>query len=274
MDIMKKRVGILAGGGDFPLLAIENALKLNYDVTVIGFKNFFNPAKIRKYKSITYYEEHIGYLNKIVKLLKKENINEILFIGKIYKHIVLRERKFDMAAIKLLLTLKDKSDFSLLLKLVEFFKKNNITVISQKKIFQNIIAKKGYLSKYKLKRNIKKNIEWGYKIAKSIANLDIGQSVIVGDNVVISVEGIEGTDEMIKRSREYIFNSNKTIFIKVARKNYDERFDLPTVGLNTLRLLKKIGIKNVIVEANTVLLPHYEKIIKFANENHIVILGI
>ncbi len=275
-DILKmnKKLAILAGGGKFPDLAIKTALEKKYTVYVVGFTNFFDKKILKKYKNIKFYDYHIGHIKKYLKVLKKESITNALFIGKIYKHLVFKEKKIDLLAIKLLLSLKDRTDFSILSKFVEVFNKAGVKVLSQKDFFFDILYPKGYLTKTKIKKNITKNIEWSYKLAKSVANLDIGQSIIVNNKTVISVEGIEGTDKMIQRSNEFIFEKNKAIFIKVARKHFDPRFDLPTVGLNTLKLINKVGIKNIIVESKTVLMPKLDKIIKFSDKNKIAILGI
>ncbi len=270
----KQKLCIFAGGGEFPELAIQKAFEKNFDVYVVGFTNFFDKSVLKKFPSVKFYDFHIGHIKKYLKVLKKEKIKKVFFIGKLYKHIIFKERKFDLLAVKLLLSLKDKSDYSILSKFVELFKNEGISVISQKYLFSDFLCPSGFVTKLKLKKKDIEIAEWGYSIGKSVANLDIGQSLIINNKTVISVEGIEGTDNMIRRSKKFIFEKNNAFFIKVARKKYDPRFDLPTVGITTVKELFKIGVKNIVLESNVVLMPQYEKIIEFANKNKMCILGI
>ena len=109
-------------------------------------------------------------------------------------------------------------------------------------------------------------------IAKNIAGLNIGQSVITGDKMVISAEGIEGTDQMIKRSGPYILKKN--YFIKTAKKGHNPMYDLPGFGLQTIKALNNIGIKIIGLEKDMVLIPDIEEVVNFANKNKMIIYGL
>ncbi len=268
----KDNIAILAGGGDISTLAVEQALKIYSKVVVIGFKNSAKPEQFKIFKTINFYQTYPGLLKKNLKILKNERIKNILFIGKIDKAKTFRENKFDLTAIKFLLKLKDKSDSSILQRLVDFFEGNGIRLISQKDFFEDIIMPTGFITKRKFGKHIKNNIDFGFKVAKRIADLGIGQSLIVEDKMIISIEAIEGTDEMIKRSKKYI--KDKAVFIKVAKPKQNPKFDLPGFGLRTLKLLVKNGIKNIALESGWVMLINKSDIIYFANRNKVSIFGI
>ncbi len=255
-----------------PLLAIRKAKDLDKDFIIIGFKHISEFDKLKKIKGIKVYETQIGYLKAILKILKKENVDSILLTGKINKVNFLKIIKFDLTALGFFLKLKDYSDTSFLQGVVDYYNKHNIRFISQRDFFSDYIMKKGLVTKTKCKKNDIKNLKWGFDIVKSIASLNIGQSIITGNKVVISVEGIEGTDDMIKRTKPYILKQN--YFIKAARKGHNPMYDLPGFGLNTLKLLKQTGVNIIGLEKNVVLLPEIEKVIDFANKNRMVIYGL
>ncbi len=272
-NFKKEHIGILAGGGFISILAIQKALQEYHRVVVIGLKdNINNIEQFKKIKNIKFYETYPGYLKRNLKILKKEKINRILFIGKINKPKTFKEKKFDLLALKLLLTLKDKSDYSILQRLVKLFSDNGIKVISQKDFFNQDIVPPGYLTRKKCNKKELENIKYGFNIAKKVASLGIGQSIIVENKMVIAVEGIEGTDEMIKRASKYV--KDNSIFIKVSKPKHNPKFDLPGFGLDTLKLLLKNNIKTIALESGWVLLIEREKIIQFANKHKMKIIGI
>lgn len=266
----KQNIGILIGAGDISFIAVKKALQYYNKVTVIDFDNNFE--RFKKFDRIVYYKSYPGYLRKNLKILKKENIAQILFIGKLDKSKIFKEKRFDLTSIKLLLTLKDKSDFTILQRLVDWFKDKGIEVLSQKEFFKEHLMPQGYITKFKCNKKEIENIRFGFNIAKKIAALGIGQSIVVEDKMVIAVEGIEGTDEMIKRAGKYIKKNG--VFIKVVKPEHNPKFDLPGFGTKTLKLLLKNSIKTIALESDWTLLIHKEKLVRFANENRMKILGI
>jgi len=266
------KLAIFAAAGIMPCLAIQKALQKKMDFIVIGFKHISNFPELEKYAGFKPYQTHIGMLKSVLKILKKENITSILLVGKINKVNLFKIIRFDATTLNLFFKLKDYSDSSILQGVVDFYAQNNIKCLSQKEYFSDLIIKPGCLTKKKAPKKDIKNIKWGFTIAKKIAALNIGQSVITSTKVIISVEGIEGTDAMIKRSQPYLLKKN--YFIKVAREGHNPMFDLPGFGLNTLKLLKRIGISVIGLEKNMVLIPEIDKVIDFANKNYMVIYGL
>ena len=132
--------------------------------------------------------------------------------------------------------------------------------------------RQGFISRMRCKKKDIDNLKWGFRITKKIADLNIGQSIITGNRVVVSVEGIEGTDNMIDRSAPYILKKN--YFIKAAKKGHNPAFDLPGFGLETLKSLNSIGIKIIGLEMNSVLVLEMERVIDFADKNKMMIYGI
>lgn len=268
----KNKLAIFAACGAFPLLAINKAIKNNLNFIIIGFKNISEFYKLEKYKNIKLYKTQIGCLNHILKILKKEKVNSILLTGKIEKINLLKILKFDLTTLKLFLKLKDYSDASLLQGIVDFFQKNKIECLSQKNFFYDLIVNKGCITKKKISKKDIASLKWGFIKAKEVALLGIGQSIITGNKIVISVEGIEGTDKMISRSKPLLLKEN--YFIKVVKKGHSLKYDLPAFGLNTIKSLRNLQINKIGLEAGMVMVPEMGKVLDFANKNHMCIYGL
>lgn len=266
------KLAIFAAAGEMPLLAARKAMNDKKDFIIIGFKHLSEFQKLEKFKGVPVYKIHIGYLKSILKILQKEKVDSILMVGKIQKVKFFKVIRFDLTTLGIFLRLKDHSDSSFLQAVVDYFKKNNINFVSQRDFFSDCIMKKGFITKMKCRKHDINNLTWGFLKAKAIAELHIGQSVITGNKVVISAEGVEGTDEMIRRSRPYLLKKN--YFIKAARKGHNPVFDLPVFGLETLKLLNQSGIKIIGLEKDIVLIPECERVIELAQKNKMVIYGI
>lgn len=267
-----KRLCIMAAAGNMPLIAIEEALRKKINLIIIGFKHISEFDKLRRYKNIPVYETQIASFSQNLKVLQKEKADSILFSGKVHKVNVFKIMRFDLVTLKAFLKLKDRSDASIMQGIVDFYASKGIKTVSQKDFYSRLIMPKGFLTRKKCSRKLMANLQWGRAMAARIADLNIGQSIIIGNHVVISVEGIEGTDEMIKRSQSILLKEN--CFIKVARKKQDVRYDLPVFGLQTLSLLNRVGIKTIALGSGMVLIPEMAKVVAQANKNKMVIYGI
>ncbi len=267
-----KKLAILAAAGDMPLLAIKRAIQKKIRFIVVGFKHISEFQKLKKFNNIPVFQTQIGYIRSILKILKKENVDSILLSGRVDKVNLFKVLRFDLTALGLSLKLKDFHDVSILQSVVDYFKKNNIPCLSQKEFFSDWAMKKGFITKKKCKKKDIENLKWGFQTAREIADMRIGQSIIIGKKVVLSVEAIEGTDKMITRARPNLLKHN--YFIKVAQKGHNPAFDLPVFGLITLKLLNSCQVKIIGLEKDIVLIPEMEKVIEFADKNKIIIYGI
>ncbi|MBN1899258.1 MAG: UDP-2,3-diacylglucosamine diphosphatase LpxI [Spirochaetes bacterium] len=272
MKKIKKSIGILAGGGAVSFEAIKKARAFYEKIVVIAFKGSIDINGLKAFKGIRLYESYPGLVRRNVKILQKEGVKEILFIGKINKTETFKKKKFDLVAVKLLLSLKDKSDSSVLQKLVNYFEKKGISVLSQKKLFKSDLVKEGLMIGKGISKEQKRDLDTGFPIAKTIASLGIGQSLIVQNGMVIAVEAIEGTDEMINRSRPYL--TRNAIFIKVSKPDHNPQFDIPGFGPQTLKNLIRANIKSIVLESDWVLLIDKKTIEKIASKHNVSIIGV
>lgn len=263
-------IGLIAGSGRIPLEFIKNAKVRNVKVVTVGLIGEAD-ISIEKYADKIYWGK-VSNFNKIVGIFKNENVKKIVMIGKFHKQKLLKGFNPDKKTLKVLKSLKDYKDITLLSAIINEFKKEGIKILPSTLFLENLVAKKGILTIRCPSENEMKDIKFGFKIAKKLADMDIGQTIIVKNKIVLAVEGIEGTDETIKRGG--IKGFGNAVCIKVARTEQDLRMDMPAVGVNTIKMLKKYDIFCLAIESKKMLIVDKEESIKLANKFNICVVAI
>ncbi len=267
---MAGRIGLIAGAGDMPMIWARAASDKGAEVVAIAIAE-----EAKKGLDGVVSQLHclsVGQVGKIIKTLKDEGIKELVFIGKVNKSLIFKDIKFDLRAIALLARLRDRKDDTIMLAIVDELKKDGIKVIEQTTFFEDMMPGPGILTKKRPTKGEMADIEFGMEAAKGIAALDIGQTVVVKDKAVMAVEAIEGTDEAIKRGGE--LGKGGIVVVKVAKPNQDLRFDIPTVGMDTLKSLMGAGGKVLAIEANKTFVVDMENIVKEADRHGIAIVAV
>ncbi len=264
------KIGLIAGAGSLPLEFLKSAQEKNVEVVIFGIKGITDPS-LESYGKIVWID--FGKLQQLIDKLKEEDIKNLVMLGKI-EHKVLLENitEFDQRALQFLAKLQDKRAVPILEGLINELEEEGFKFIDPLPFLERILVKEGVLTDTKPTENQLKDANFGLKIAKAVANLDIGQTVVVKDQIVIAVEAIEGTDKCILRGGE--LGGEGTVVCKVARKNQDMRYDVPVIGVQTLKSMVEAKAKVLAVEAGKTYLIDKENFIKFANQNGIVVIGI
>lgn len=261
-------LGLIAGNGNFPLIFTKQAKKKGEKIVAVALYDETDKS-IETLADKTYWI-NVGQLSKLIDILKKENIQKCVMAGQV-KHTKLFSVKPDLKAIALLAKLKSKTADSILSAVCGELLKHGIEFLPSNIYLSDFIVKKGNITKIKPAKEQTGDIEFGYKIAKEIAGLDIGQTVCVKDKSIIAAEAMEGTDECIRRAGK--ITGNFTV-VKVARPKQDMRFDIPVIGLKTVETLKESNAAVLAVEAGKTLVMEPAEIIKKAEEYKICITGI
>jgi len=263
-------LGIIAGGGDFPILCAKAAQKKGIKVVAIAHKG----ETSKELENYTDYIKwiYLGQLNKLIKTLKKHKVTHTIFAGTIKKKRIFFDVRPDTRALLLWKSLKNRLDDNILRALADELEKESIKVIPSTIFLDELLTKEGVLTKLSPTKEQLEDIRFGWKIAKEIGRLDIGQCIVVKDKTVIAVEAIEGTDATIKRVGE--LNIADTIVIKICKPSQDTRFDLPATGPQTIKNMAKVRAKILALEANKSLMFSKEEMIKLANNYGIGIIGI
>jgi UDP-2,3-diacylglucosamine hydrolase len=269
-NITNGKLAVWAGQGSLPLTAALNASR-EREVLVIAFKE---TTDIQPYKKsgIPIKLISLAEMGKNFRILRAENVKELVMLGKFPRAFIFGKSSFDLTGLRLLLKLSNSRDMSIFMVLAEELKKQGIKVIPQPSYLGNFRAEHGPLTNRKPSQNMLEDIRYGFGIAKTIADYDIGQTIVVRHKSVIAIESLEGTNETIFRVPPKI--GKEAVVIKSARKKQDPRFDIPVVGIETLASMFERNIRTIAVEAGKTILADKPALLQFANRKGICIYGV
>jgi len=267
-----QKLGIIAGSGDLPELLVSEAKQYDRQPVVICVTKNYSP-NLPKIAS-EFYQFHVGQLKKIVKTLSDARIQEIALIGKVHKGVLLKPIWLDSLSRKIIAKIrnKKKGDHSILKVIVEEFESMGFVIIDQRRFLSSLLFKPGVFTKRKPSESEWRDIHYGIDLARKIADLDIGQTVIVKNQMPLAIEAIEGTDETIRRGGQ--LGGEGVVVAKASSVNHDFRFDVPTVGTDTISVMKESSATILAIDAERTFLLDAQNIIKEANEYKISIVSV
>ena len=263
-------LGLLSGIGHLPVDVAQSAKAMGYRVVAIGVVPGVDQELAASVDA--YYDIHIGKLGKIVDTLKKNNVSKVTMIGKVTKEILYSEGAIipDFRAIKLLASLPDRKDDTIMSAIVKELENEKMQVMDQTLLIQPLLPAPGVLSKRKPTAVELEDIAFGFQVAKEIGRLDIGQTVVVKNKAVMAVEAIEGTDACILRGGTL---GKGVIVAKTAKPAQDNRFDMPSVGTKTIESMIAAGAAGIVMEAGRTLLVERERTLALADEHNMFVVA-
>ena len=264
------KLGVIAGSGRFPLLIANAAWADGWEIVIFGVEGeALEPELLNSFGTV--YRLRIEQVGKLIELLQKENIRDAVMAGKVIKRKIMGELRPDTRTIQILLKVKDNADDSLLGAVTRELESEGIRLHPSAFFLKELLAPEGILSGNNPTEKQWRDIKYGWRIAKEMGRVDVGQTVVVKDRIVIAVEAIEGTDEAIKRGGALA--GKDTVVVKVAKPQQDTRFDMPTVGLNTIESMVSAKARVLAIEAGwTVLLDRSDTLSK-ADATGIVVVS-
>lgn len=268
--MLEQKQGLIAGDGLLPVKMAQHAKENGFEVVAISLSSD-NFNQLKKYCSKVY-SCAPGEVLKIGNTLKSEGVKQLTFLGKVHKGLLLKRPKFDSRALELLKNAKKLNDDEVMLGIIGELESIGVTVIDQTIFIKSLMIPAGVLGKHKPTAEQMDDVNYGFSIAKEMGKLDIGQSVVVKNKMIMAVEAIEGTDRCIIRGAK-LARKNASV-VKVAKPSQDKRFDIPAVGLRTLQVMKKYKANLLTVEANETIIVDQEKVVQFADKNNIVIMAV
>lgn len=266
----KNSIGIIAGGGQFPLLFIEAAHKAGRRVVVVAHKGETDDKVVQAADEACLVK--LGQLGKIISFFKKQRVGETVFLGTITKTRIFRDVLPDLKGLSLWNKIDRKQDDAILRAIAESLEEEGIKVLDSTLYLRHLLFPAGVLTDKKPNKQQRLDIEFGWQNARAIGALDIGQCVVVRDCSVLAVEAIDGTDATILRGGALA--KEKAVVVKVKKPGQDFRFDLPATGLTTIRSLKEVKGAVLAVEAGQSLLFDRELMIEEANKAGIIVVGV
>jgi DUF1009 family protein len=267
---MNKILGLLAGVGRLPVEFAKAARKLGYEVVAIALLPEVD-QELNIAANNTYHIE-VGRLQEILDVFNKEKVTQVTMLGKVTKELMFSGRvNMDERMKRLLVSLPDHSDDTLMLAFVRELAAEGFGVLDQTAMIRELMPKAGVLSARCPSQEELADMEFGFAAAKQLGALDIGQTVVVKNNAVMAVEAIEGTDACIKRGGQ--LGRGGVTVAKVAKPGQDMRFDVPAVGPDTLLAMCQAQATALVIEAGKTLLVDKEQVLRMADEHAITIMA-
>ena len=266
---MQEHIGIIAGGGKFPRIIAENLHAAGHFVAICGFAGHTDQSTGGCADS--YAHLHLGQLGKMITFFKEHNVTRACMAGSISKPKALDFRP-DWRAAKIIFSLKNKGDDSLLRAIINELEKEGIHIVSSASLAQGLLCPSGVLTRRGPTENEWKSIRYGWPIAHALGSYDIGQCIVVKESMVVAVECLEGTDATLERGG--MLGGNSCIAIKIVKPGQDERVDLPSIGLGTVKKIIAGHYSALAVEAEKTLFFDREEALHLADEHGLCIIAL
>ena len=261
--------GLIAGNGRFPFLVLEGARAAGVELAVVAIKEETDPTIEKLAGALTWVG--IGQLGKMISFFKGHGVSKAIMAGQV-KHVQIFSGAIpDLRMVKMLWSLPRRNTDSLIGGVANEMAKEGIELIDSTHFIQDQLAPEGVLTRRKPTQDELGNIEYGLQIASEIARLDLGQTIVVRAKACVAIEAMEGTDATIKRAGELA--KGKLTVVKVAKPDQDMRFDVPVVGVPTIRAMIEAGATCLSVTAGKTLIFDREVMLELANKNKICVVG-
>ena len=264
-----EKLGIIAGAGELPVLLARAAIAQDRKPVIIQITK----SDAQRFAGITS-EIHtygVGQIQKIARTLCNSGVQEVVIIGKVEKNILLRPFQIDTTTIKILVQNRREKPAAIVNAALDYLKSAGLTILPQDRYLHDLLPEPGVLTTHQPTSSQQADIELGIATARQIANLDIGQTVVVKNQIVLAIEAIEGTDATIKRGGN--LGRKGAVVAKAAAEHHDFRIDVPTVGMQTLAVLHHVKAGVLAVEARRTFVMDAEALIRQADRWKIAIVA-
>ena len=268
---MSDSCAIIAGEGSFPLHVASEAKRQGLKVVAIGLQGWADPALARHVD--TYEEVAVGQLGRLIERLKAHQIRQAVMAGKVTKAVLFDARvRFDADALGLLSQTTDFSVNSLLGAIAARLAREGITLLDSSTFLKHDLCPAGVLTSRQPTPVEQEDIRLGARAARQLAELDVGQTVVVKQRVIVAVEALEGTDAAIVRAAQLV--GKDLVIVKMASPRQDKRFDLPILGAQSLLVAASVHAACLAVEAHTTILLEKDALVARANDANLCLVGI
>ncbi|MBC8872970.1 MAG: UDP-2,3-diacylglucosamine diphosphatase LpxI [Planctomycetes bacterium] len=280
-DSHSSRIGLAAGWGRYPIVVAESLRDQGYQVYCLGIKDHAAPALADC--SHDYHEVGLAKLGAAIRYFRRNGVAQATMAGKIHKVRFFQKfaflkhlpdwRSFRTFYAHWISKTKDRKDDTLLTAIVDAFAKDGIHFAPATDFLPELLVKRGDLTGRSPSSGQWKDIEFGWRLAKELGRLDVGQTVAVKGRAVLAVEAVEGTDECIRRAGLLCPQGGFTI-VKVAKPQQDMRFDVPTIGMETMHTLVEAGASVLAVEADKTIVVDQQDVIDFARRHKLTVVAV
>jgi DUF1009 family protein len=260
--------GLIAGNGQFPGLVLEGARGQGIDMCVVAIREEASPELERL--APRFHWVSLGELSRTIEILHEENVRQVVMAGQVKHAKLFSAIRPDWRLAKLLFLLPAKNTDSLIGAVARVLEGEGIRLVDSTKFLAPLLPGAGVLTRRTPDDEEAADIAYGRGIARQIAGLDIGQTVVVRDRACVAVEAMEGTDETIERAARLAGGQRVTV-VKVSKPGQDMRFDVPVVGLRTVEVMKKANATALAIDAGRTLLFDRDALLRAADDAGIAI---
>jgi UDP-2,3-diacylglucosamine hydrolase len=265
-----RKLGLIAGNGKFPLIFAEQAKREGVELVTVAHRGETLEEIEQVVGGVTWV--YVGELGKIIRTFQRAGVKEAVMVGGIKKVKLFSNFRPDLRGAAFLTRVRSREDDQLLRGVAGELEKDGIRVVESTLFLSNIIPAEGVLTRRSPTAKEWEDIRLGFETAKEIGRLGIGQCVVVKRRVVLAVEAAEGTDAAIRRGGE--LGKEGFVAVKVSKPQQDLRFDVPAVGLDTIRTMS--GLKGAVlaVEAGKTILLEKDKLLEEADHEGIAVVAV
>jgi UDP-2,3-diacylglucosamine hydrolase len=260
--------GLIAGNGRFPFLVLEGARSQGIEMAVIALREEASPELEKSAKRLHWVS--LGELSKAIDLMHREGVTQAVMAGQVKHNKIFSAIRPDWKLAKLLFSLPRKNTDALIGGIARVLKDEGIQLVDSTLFLKPLLPEPGVLTRRSPNEQESSDIAYGHSVARQIAGMDIGQTVVISDQACVAVEAMEGTDETIARAGR-IAGGKTLVVVKVSKPRQDMRFDVPVVGLPTIEQMKSSRATALAVDAGRTLLFDRQQLIALADAANIAI---
>jgi DUF1009 family protein len=263
--------GLIAGNGRFPFLVLEGARSQGIEMAVIAIKEEASPEIERVAKRLHWVS--LGELSKTIELMHQEGVSQAVMAGQVKHNKIFSSIRPDWKLAKLLFTLPRKNTDALIGAVARVLEEDGIRLVDSTIFLKPLLPEPGILTRRAPNEHEAEDIAYGLGIARQIAGMDVGQTVVIADRACVAIEAMEGTDETIARAAR-LAPDRPLVVVKVSKPRQDMRFDVPVVGLPTIEQMKTAGATALALDAERTLLFDRAQLIERADAAGIAIQAV
>src|SRR3954469_24222041 len=264
------RYGLIAGNGKFPFLVAEGARRAGVQLAVAAIKEETDPAIERVAERVTWVG--IGQLGRMIRFFKREGVEKAIMAGQ-GKHVQIFSGALpDLRMLKMLVSLPRRNTDALIGGVARELAREGIELIDSTYFLQDHLPQAGTLTRRLPDERERGDIEYGLEVAREIARLDLGQTIVVRARACVAIEAMEGTDATVRRAGELA--RGRLTVVKVAKPGQDMRFDVPVVGTPTIQAMIEAGATCLCITAGKTLMFDREEMLRLANEMRISVIAV
>ncbi|MGZ8452816.1 MAG: LpxI family protein [Candidatus Binatia bacterium] len=264
------KIGLIAGNGKLPLIFAEEAKRQGYSVVALAHREETDAALEKRVDEFTWI--YVGQLGKIIRTFQKAGVTEAVMAGGIRKVRLLGNFRPDLRGARFLTKIKSRDDDALLRGIADELASDGIRIIDSTFCLSSIIPQEGVLTRRVPNAAQWRDIAMGIRLAKEIGRLGIGQTVVVKNQVIVAVEAVEGTDAAIQRGGQLA--KSGCVVVKVSKPQQDLRFDVPAIGVETIRALRRVGGAVLAIEAGKAILIEKDELLREAEASGIAVVAV